>query len=250
MVEAPETIEWLYNQNKSVLVDRIGRLERENAELRVERDTLAMHLDAKTILADRDKADKARLSEALRSIAEGNLGDASWQANYDRIREVARAALSGSGAGATPPSGEALDAPCFGWKCNNCGAVFTAEQKVRRDENNGGPNCPHCKAYGQYTYRYNLHQGDPCIHCGTPHDEVASGPCATLSSAPARAGGWRTLESAPKENPEWVFLYVPGHGPARAIWRRKRKWWESHTTGREITAATHWMPLPLPPEGM
>lgn len=42
--------------------------------------------------------------EALRKIAEGNLGDASWQANYDRIREVAREALS------TPTSiGEGLE---------------------------------------------------------------------------------------------------------------------------------------------
>lgn len=40
------------------------------------------------------RAHNARLSEALRSLAEGNLGDASWQANYDRIRDLARAALS------------------------------------------------------------------------------------------------------------------------------------------------------------
>lgn len=31
---------------------------------------------------------------ALRNIAEGNLGDASWQANYDKIREVASAAIA------------------------------------------------------------------------------------------------------------------------------------------------------------
>lgn len=30
----------------------------------------------------------------LRSIAEGNLGDEPWAANYDRIRKFARAALS------------------------------------------------------------------------------------------------------------------------------------------------------------
>lgn len=34
-----------------------------------------------------------RMREALTSIAEGNLGDAPWQADYVRIREVARAAL-------------------------------------------------------------------------------------------------------------------------------------------------------------
>lgn len=35
------------------------------------------------------------LEEALRKIAEGNLGDDPWQANYERIRKVAQDALSG-----------------------------------------------------------------------------------------------------------------------------------------------------------
>lgn len=34
------------------------------------------------------------LRTALRSIAEGNLGDLPWQANYERIRQVAAAALT------------------------------------------------------------------------------------------------------------------------------------------------------------
>lgn len=34
-----------------------------------------------------------RLRGALRSIAEGNLGDAPWQANYNVIRHVAKEAL-------------------------------------------------------------------------------------------------------------------------------------------------------------
>lgn len=41
---------------------------------------------------------KVRLENAynaLRRIAEGNLGDAAWQANYERIRHVARNALDG-----------------------------------------------------------------------------------------------------------------------------------------------------------
>jgi hypothetical protein len=33
------------------------------------------------------------MERALRNIAEGNLGDAPWQANYDKIRAVAREAL-------------------------------------------------------------------------------------------------------------------------------------------------------------
>jgi len=36
----------------------------------------------------------AILEEALRKIAEGNLGNEPWQANYERIQEVARAALN------------------------------------------------------------------------------------------------------------------------------------------------------------
>ena len=36
----------------------------------------------------------AWLVDALRNIAEGNLGDAAWQANYARIKDVARAALA------------------------------------------------------------------------------------------------------------------------------------------------------------
>jgi hypothetical protein len=39
-----------------------------------------------------------RLSHELRRIAEGNLGDESWQANYARIQQVARDALA-----AAPP---------------------------------------------------------------------------------------------------------------------------------------------------
>ena len=35
------------------------------------------------------------LEKALERIAEGNLGDAPWQADYAKVKEVARAALSG-----------------------------------------------------------------------------------------------------------------------------------------------------------
>lgn len=75
------------------------------------------------------------------------------------------------------PSGVAPDEK-FGWKCNNCHTVFMA-WKAERDpgDSNGGAPCPYCKADGQYTYRCELHQGDPCNRCGTPHDEVKKGPC-------------------------------------------------------------------------
>ena len=39
-------------------------------------------------------AELARLRAALKNIAEGNLGDQPWQANYNRIRDVAAAALT------------------------------------------------------------------------------------------------------------------------------------------------------------
>ncbi|RWB67614.1 hypothetical protein [Mesorhizobium sp.] len=44
------------------------------------------------IQAERARADRAET--ALRAIGEGNLGDASWQADYEKIRTVARAALA------------------------------------------------------------------------------------------------------------------------------------------------------------
>jgi hypothetical protein len=39
------------------------------------------------------------LEAALRAIAEGNLGDLPWQANYDRLKDYARAALEPSDKG-------------------------------------------------------------------------------------------------------------------------------------------------------
>lgn len=42
------------------------------------------------------QAEIERLRGALRNIAEGNLGDDPWQANYAKIKQVAAAALSGS----------------------------------------------------------------------------------------------------------------------------------------------------------
>jgi hypothetical protein len=41
----------------------------------------------------------AELEEALKRIAEGNLGSMPWQADYAKIREVASAALSNTAKG-------------------------------------------------------------------------------------------------------------------------------------------------------
>jgi hypothetical protein len=57
-------------------------------------DDMAIYLakvDPQTILEIIGEIE--RLRTVLRNIAEGNLGDSSWQANYVRIRSVARAAL-------------------------------------------------------------------------------------------------------------------------------------------------------------
>ncbi len=79
---------------------------------------------------------------------------------------------------------------------------------------------------------------------------------AALSALPAKAlerakaREWQSMETAP-ENGSWVFLFVPGHGPARARWSHNpgmADGWRSHNTGRTITKGTHWMPLPAPPE--
>lgn len=71
-------------------------LQNQIAELNID----AAAYDAAIEALQRSNAEK---DEALRSIAEGNLGPFDWQANYDRIREVARKALSHSSARSPSP---------------------------------------------------------------------------------------------------------------------------------------------------
>lgn len=80
----------------------------EIAALRGEREGWGENYDRATNLhastcrdlaeAERKLAEADRkiedLTSALRSISEGNLGDMSWQANYETIRQVARNAIS------------------------------------------------------------------------------------------------------------------------------------------------------------
>ena len=48
-----------------------------------------------------------------------------------------------------------------------------------------------------------MHFGDPCIHCGTPHDDVAPGPCP---SAPAETyRGWAVHQNRWPE-PPWSAI--------------------------------------------
>jgi len=63
------------------------------AAVTAERDALALSWSEQLTRATTAEAQLKAAREALRNIAEGNLGDDPWQANYDKIRSVARAAL-------------------------------------------------------------------------------------------------------------------------------------------------------------
>ncbi len=65
-----------------------------------------------------------------------------------------------------------------------------------------GPASPHTDPYGirvfaaigrvlpgSWCIRGTVaHEGDPCKHCNTPHDDVPAGPCSALG--PVDAGPW------------------------------------------------------------
>lgn len=111
-------------KRRGELEARLAALQSENAELRAqaaywedrENKAIIRAEDLSRQLAEanerweyfqklasehRDELERqlAERDAALRSIAEGNLGDDPWQANYAKIREVAHAALSGPGDG-------------------------------------------------------------------------------------------------------------------------------------------------------
>jgi hypothetical protein len=72
--------------------EAIGKLETSEAVGIVEGwQERATEAERKLAEADRKIED---LTSALRSLAEGNLGDMSWQANYETIKQVARNAIS------------------------------------------------------------------------------------------------------------------------------------------------------------
>jgi len=75
-------------------IDEIPDLSGEEA-MKIARETLedAAQLPAVNSYAS-SQAEIARLKACLRRIAEGNLGDDPWQANYEKIRAVAATALS------------------------------------------------------------------------------------------------------------------------------------------------------------
>lgn len=102
----------------------------------------------------------------------------------------------------------AMEGGKAGWKCTCCRTVFTSEQQERRpNDNNGGPRCPCCKADGQFTYRHELHEGDPCKKCGTPHDEVSPGPCPTQpKEQPVEVVAWRIGHEYKGQTTIWTYF--------------------------------------------
>lgn len=86
--------------------------------------------------------------------------------------------------------------PKQGWKCNCCRQIFTHEQKERKPDSNGGAPCPFCKAHGQYTYPFQLHDGDPYKNCGKPHDDVESGECRAATAEADLAKARESLDAA------------------------------------------------------
>lgn len=69
-------------------------LDHHEAEICEQAERAVARAEAAEAERDTLLAQVAGMRGALLNITEGNLGDASWQANYDRIREVARAALT------------------------------------------------------------------------------------------------------------------------------------------------------------
>lgn len=81
-------------ETKREQIDRLTKDKREAAMLALSADGQAQEACEKLTAAE---SRALSLEEALRKIAEGNLGDDPWQANYDRIRNVARNALKVNG---------------------------------------------------------------------------------------------------------------------------------------------------------
>lgn len=90
-----------------------------------------------------------------------------------------------------PPTDRPLTAGDVMWLCKCCFTEFQSPQTDRvangYDDYGTGPSCPKCKAGGVFAWRVGYHQGDPCIHCGSAHDDVAVGPCPMRRPATSAA---------------------------------------------------------------
>lgn len=98
----PETMEGLRRQNAAyrALCASLEELQADQTvkarEYREAVMTLDSEREANALLTAEIERLTVRLDDAykaLRSLAEGNLGNLPWQANYDTIRTVARNAL-------------------------------------------------------------------------------------------------------------------------------------------------------------
>lgn len=78
------------------------------------------------------------------------------------------------------------------------------------------------------------------------------GPASSVDSWNARAPQWLPIESAPRDG-SWVVLGRAGHDAVLlAFWHRLHSAWWGQGGGdgswKKWQQATHWMPLPAPPE--
>ena len=63
---------------------------------------------------------------------------------------------------------------CMGMPAGFCDAPAYGNPERGQRRYDGFVPALACHAHGGPAPR---HFGDPCVHCGTPHDEVAPGPC-------------------------------------------------------------------------
>ena len=60
------------------------------------------------------------------------------------------------------------------------------------------------------------------------------------------SGGWQPIETAPKDGSR-VMLWIDG-GSEFGFWNGRS--WDDGDFVNDLGAATHWMPLPPPPEAV
>lgn len=89
---------------------------------------------------------KEQMAETLRSITEGNLGDSRWQANYEKIKQIARIALA-----AYEKSTKVTD----GITCEACGASLDVDKDFHTYTHDGVFLCHDC------TWTYTDMQSEP-----------------------------------------------------------------------------------------
>lgn len=82
-------------------------------------------------------------------------------------------------------------------------------------------------------------------------NHVADGDVTQAAGRSSTATQWLLIVSAPKHGGPYdgeVLLWVPEIGPRPAFWCADGCW-QSPVNGTIYSDATHWMPLPEPPEG-